>query len=53
MQSIVVGEIAYSSRRPDVGIDRTTKSGDGLFRFPAISDFGYAPDDLLFIYPLS
>lgn len=25
-------------------IDRTTKSDDGLFRFPAISQFGYPPD---------
>jgi hypothetical protein len=53
MQSIMGGEIAYTFRRSDRGIDRTTKSDDGLFRFPAISQFGYAPDDLLFICPLS
>ena len=46
------GEIAYSFRRSDLGIDRTTKSADDLFRFPAISQFGYVPDDLLFICPL-
>ena len=43
-------EIAYTFRRPDLGIDRTTKSDDGLFRFPAISQIGYAPDDLLYLY---
>ena len=47
------GEIAYSLRRSDVSIDRTTKSDDGLFRFPSVSPFGYVPDDLLFICPLS
>jgi len=47
------GEIAYTFRRSELGIDRTTKSGDSLFRFPAISQFGYSPDDLLFICPLS
>jgi hypothetical protein len=30
-------QIAYTFRRPDLGIDRTTKSDDGLFRFPSIS----------------
>jgi hypothetical protein len=53
MQSIMDGEIAYSFRRSDLSIDRTTKSDDGLLRFPAISQFGYSPDDLLFVYPLS
>ena len=52
MQSTMGGEIAYSFRRSDLSIDRTTKSDDSLFRLPAISQFGYAPDDLLFIYPL-
>ncbi len=47
------GEIAYSFRRSDLGIDRTTKSDGDLFRLPAISQFGYAPDDLLFVCPLS
>jgi len=46
-------EIAYTFRRPDLGIDRTTKSDDDLFRFLATSQFGYTPDDLLFIYPPS
>jgi hypothetical protein len=46
------GEIAYTFRGSGLGIDRTTKSGDGLFRFAAISQFGYAPNDLLFICPL-
>jgi hypothetical protein len=53
MQSIMSREIAYSFRRSDFGIDRTTKSDDSLFRLPAISQFGYAADDLLFICPLS
>ena len=47
------GEIAYGFRRSDLGIDRTTKSDGDLFRLSAISQFGYAPDDLLFIYPFS
>jgi hypothetical protein len=46
-------EIAYTFRRPELDIDRTTKRDDGLFCFPAISQFGYTPDDLLFICPLS
>src|ERR1700760_534712 len=52
MQSIMGCEIAYTFRRSDLGIDRTSKSGDGLFRFAAISQFGYVPDDLLFVCPL-
>jgi hypothetical protein len=46
-------KIAYTFWRPDLGIDGTTKSNDGLFRFLAISQFSYAPDDLLFICSLS
>jgi hypothetical protein len=53
MQTIMCGEIAYSLRRSDLGIDRATKSGDGLFRFASISQFGYVPNDLLFVCPLS
>jgi len=53
MQSIMSREIAYSFRHSDFGIDRTTKSDDSLFRLPAISQFCNAPDDLLFICPLS
>jgi hypothetical protein len=53
MQSIMGGEIAYTFRCSDLGIDRTTKRDDGLFRVPAISQFGPSPADLLFIYPLS
>ena len=45
-------EIAYSFRPSDFDIDRTAKSDDGLFRFPAIAQFGYVPDDLLFVCPL-
>jgi hypothetical protein len=47
------GKIAYTFRRPDLGIDRTTKSDDGLFSFPAISQFNYAPDNLLFVSSFS
>jgi hypothetical protein len=47
------GEIAYTFRRSGLGIDRTTKGADGLFRFAAISKFCYVPDDLLFVCPLS
>jgi hypothetical protein len=53
MQTIMGGEIAYTFRCSDLGVDRTTQSYHVLFRFPAISQFGYAPDDLLFICPLS
>jgi hypothetical protein len=53
MQSIMGGENAYTFRLSDLSIDRTSKSDDNLFRFAAISQFGYAPDDLLFICPLS
>src|ERR1700722_16479538 len=34
MQSIMGGEIAYTLRRSDLGIDRTTKRDDGFFRVP-------------------
>jgi hypothetical protein len=46
-------EIAYTFRRPDLSIDGTTKSDDGLFSFPAISQFNYSPDNLLFVSSLS
>jgi hypothetical protein len=49
MQSIMGGEIAYSFRRSDLSVDKTTKSDGDLFRLPAISQFGYVPDDLLFM----
>jgi hypothetical protein len=53
MQTIVGGEIAYTFWRSDLGVDRTAQSDHVLFRFPAISQFGYVPDDLLFVCPLS
>jgi hypothetical protein len=53
MQSIMGGEIAYTFRRSDLGIGRTTKRDDGLFRVPAISQVGCSADDLLSICPLS
>jgi hypothetical protein len=37
---------------PTLGVDRTTERNHVLFRFPAISQFGYVPDDLLFVCPL-
>jgi hypothetical protein len=52
MQTIVGGEIAYTFRRSDLGVDRTTQSDHVLFRFPAIAQFGYVPHDLLFVCPL-
>ena len=45
-------EIAYTFWPSGLGIDRTSKRDDGLFRVPAISQFGYSPDDLFFVYPL-
>jgi hypothetical protein len=46
----VGSKIANTSRRPDLGIDRTTERDGGLFCFAAIAEFNYAPDDMLFVF---
>jgi hypothetical protein len=53
MQSIMGGEIAYTFRRSDLGINRAAKRDDSFFRFPAISQFSYGADDLLFVRSFS
>jgi hypothetical protein len=46
-------QIEDEPRRPDISIDRTPESDDGHFCFPAISEFNYAPHDLLLVSPFS
>jgi hypothetical protein len=43
-------KIANTSRYPNLGLDRTTERNGGLFCFPAIAEFNYAPDDMLFVF---
>jgi hypothetical protein len=53
VQSIMSHEITYTFRRPNIGIDRTAKRGNRLFRVSAIPEVNCAPDNSLFICPLS
>lgn len=50
MQLIMGSKIANTSRRPDLDIDRTTERDGCLFCFPAITEFNYAPEDMLFVF---